>query len=58
MPKGWLWDRGECDSERRAKPQRHVVSSACLLSICVVVVSDISLTELGKLKIIAQPIKG
>jgi hypothetical protein len=38
MPKGWLCDRGESGSERRAKPRRHVVSSACLLSICVVVI--------------------
>jgi len=26
MPKGRLWDRGESGSERRAKPQRHVVN--------------------------------
>jgi hypothetical protein len=34
MPKGWLdGDKRESDSERRAKPQRRVVSSACLLSM-------------------------
>lgn len=38
MPKGWLCNRGESGSERMVKPQRHVVLSACLLSICVVVI--------------------
>ena len=31
MPKGWLYDEGEDGSERRAKPQRHVVDG---LSCC------------------------
>jgi len=44
MLKGWLADKRESDSERRAKLQRHVVKE---LAYClsVVVVFVVSLTE-------------
>jgi hypothetical protein len=40
IPKGWLWDRGESDSERRAKPQRHVGDELAYY-LSVVVLHDI-----------------
>jgi len=47
MPKGWLYDdKRESDSERRAKPQRHIVKElAYCLSVVVVVVVVVSMTE-------------
>jgi len=43
MVKGWLCDKGESGSERRAKSQRHVVNElACYLSVYVVLVYDVS----------------
>jgi hypothetical protein len=35
MPKGWLCDRRESGSERRAEPQRHISERSRFLSVCV-----------------------
>jgi hypothetical protein len=35
MPKGWLYDRRESGSKRRAEPQRYVVDElSCFPSVC------------------------
>ena len=45
MLKGWLADKRESDSERRAKLQRHVVKELAYCLSVVVVVFVVSLTE-------------
>jgi hypothetical protein len=57
MPKGWLCDRGESGSERKAKPPRHVVNElarrlyACVFLFLLHHTSVIHMTHLDSIKL-------